>query len=295
MPPGHVLHLSEEADVTISGTDVKVGVTKKETIMWDPSWRKYPFYGNPIQEYDQSREDRMRNWGFWDWLAYACLLVGAMILAADTGLKIAPDLAGRLPSWFLNPLWGFAPLALIIFGTITLLLNSLGIFRAVFGPRHPINFFLERDSSSDLRGIQTFPAINYIQISATASRKIEQCRALITRVEYDVGGGNYAIEFSERVPIPWSKTGGDDFEVLLEPGHPPIRMNVAIFDRQKLGFDRATPTNLFPLLQRIGVHRFTIFTTGVRANGTRINETLILEIDWRGPGNGAYVKQLKGQ
>ena len=49
----------------------------------------------------------MRHWSFRDWVAYLCLLLGAMISAADTGLRVAPELAQHLPL-IGSPLWGFA-------------------------------------------------------------------------------------------------------------------------------------------------------------------------------------------
>jgi hypothetical protein len=163
----------------------------------------------------------MRGWSFWDRVAYACLWVGAVILAADTALKLAPDLAQKLPSWTASPFWGVAPLAVVAIATILFLAGKTGLL-AFLGPRHPIKLFLERDSTTNLFGIQTFPAVNYIQPSVTTSRKIGRCSAWISRVEYDVGGSNFALEFAERFPVPWSKaTGGNDFEVDLEPGHPP--------------------------------------------------------------------------
>ena len=235
----------------------------------------------------------MRRWSSWDWLAYACLLVGAVVLAADTAFKLAPDLAQRLPFWVQSPLWGFAPLVLILIATIIFLANWAGILSLIFGPRHPIKFFLERDSSTDLYGIQTFPGIDYIQISVTASRRIEKCRAWITRVEYETGPDYFAVEFSERFPIPWSKSGKqNDLEYDLEPNEPPIRLNAAKYDSTSLGLDPGTPTNLFPLLQRKGTHRFTIFATGLRIDGSRVKETRYLDILWSGPGSCAFV-QLK--
>ena len=30
----------------------------------------------------------MLNWGFWEWVAYAALFIGAIILATDQGIKL---------------------------------------------------------------------------------------------------------------------------------------------------------------------------------------------------------------
>src|SRR4051812_30230418 len=62
----------------------------------------------------------MRHWTFWEWLAYACLFLGAMILAADTGIRLAPELGTLLP-FIHGPLWGFAPLAFLLLATIIML------------------------------------------------------------------------------------------------------------------------------------------------------------------------------
>jgi hypothetical protein len=136
----------------------------------------------------------MRGWSFWDRIAYLCLWVTAMILAADTAFKLAPDLAHKAPSWSKSPIWGFAPLILLVLATGAFVVGNTGFFSFI-GPRRPIRLFLERDSSTDLLGIQTFPGINYVQPSVTTSRRIQKCSAWVTRVEYDVGGGNFALEF----------------------------------------------------------------------------------------------------
>lgn len=59
----------------------------------------------------------MRHWSYWEWLAYVCLFVGAVIIAADTGIRISPDLSGYLPNFFHGPIWGFAPLILVLIAT----------------------------------------------------------------------------------------------------------------------------------------------------------------------------------
>jgi hypothetical protein len=41
----------------------------------------------------------MRHWTFWEWIAYAALSVAALIIAADTGFKGAPDVMARLPEF----------------------------------------------------------------------------------------------------------------------------------------------------------------------------------------------------
>src|SRR5581483_9843281 len=66
----------------------------------------------------------MRRWTFWEWIAYAGLYVGAVILAIDTGFKLSPDLTA--PAFLHSPWWGFAPAVLITFSTGVLLLREFG-------------------------------------------------------------------------------------------------------------------------------------------------------------------------
>jgi hypothetical protein len=53
------------------------------------------------------------NWGFWEWLAYTGIWIPAIILAADLGLKMSPDLRKKFDHIITSPLWGFTPLILI--------------------------------------------------------------------------------------------------------------------------------------------------------------------------------------
>jgi hypothetical protein len=70
------------------------------------------------------RDSAMRHWTYWEWVAYVCLFVAAMIIAADTGFRISPDLATHLPAFVSGWIWGFAPLALVILATIFLLAHE---------------------------------------------------------------------------------------------------------------------------------------------------------------------------
>jgi len=51
----------------------------------------------------------MRHWTFWEWVAYAGIFVAALIIAADTGFRLAPDVMANLPAFFHSAWWGFAP------------------------------------------------------------------------------------------------------------------------------------------------------------------------------------------
>jgi hypothetical protein len=66
----------------------------------------------------------MRHWTFWEWVAYGVILVSALILAADQGFKLEPDLMRQLPEFFHSAWWGFAPLVLVVIATIILLLRA---------------------------------------------------------------------------------------------------------------------------------------------------------------------------
>lgn len=57
----------------------------------------------------------MASWDFWDWVAYLCILVAALLLAAAAGLKGSPTLVPHhLPDWIRSEYWSFAPLLLLI-------------------------------------------------------------------------------------------------------------------------------------------------------------------------------------
>jgi len=73
----------------------------------------------------------MRHWTFWEWVAYGAFFVGAMMLAMETGVRISPDLAEHVPEFIHSAWWGFAPLVLVVFATIILLLREF-----VFAPFH---------------------------------------------------------------------------------------------------------------------------------------------------------------
>jgi hypothetical protein len=66
----------------------------------------------------------MRRWSFWEWVAYFALLVGALIMAAETGFKTEPEVMERLPAFFHSWLWGFSPAILVIVATIILILRE---------------------------------------------------------------------------------------------------------------------------------------------------------------------------
>jgi len=67
----------------------------------------------------------MRNWRFWDWLAYTGVFVAAVILAADTGMRQSPEFQ-KYVGFMHSAWWGFAPLILLVGATAILIARSFG-------------------------------------------------------------------------------------------------------------------------------------------------------------------------
>jgi hypothetical protein len=68
----------------------------------------------------------MAKWTFWEWVAYAVLFVAAIIVAADQGVKLAPDLASSTAGILHSPWWAFSPVALILLATVILISREIG-------------------------------------------------------------------------------------------------------------------------------------------------------------------------
>ena len=68
----------------------------------------------------------MSHWVFWEWVAYAALFIAAAIVAADTGIRLAPDLELHMPSFLHSGWWGIAPLALVLLATALLVGKEFG-------------------------------------------------------------------------------------------------------------------------------------------------------------------------
>jgi len=49
-----------------------------------------------------------------DFLSYAVFFIAAVLLAVDTGIKQSSELSARAPAFMKGPLWGFAPLFLLV-------------------------------------------------------------------------------------------------------------------------------------------------------------------------------------
>jgi hypothetical protein len=61
----------------------------------------------------------MKTWGFFDWLAYGALAIGALILALDSSLK-ASSFKDSWDAVLKSQWWGWAPLILVVLATLNL-------------------------------------------------------------------------------------------------------------------------------------------------------------------------------
>jgi hypothetical protein len=66
------------------------------------------------------------HWDFWAWLAYGCIWVSALILAADAGLRLSPDLRAKVGWVVHSPVWGFTPLVLILVSGVIFIWQAIG-------------------------------------------------------------------------------------------------------------------------------------------------------------------------
>jgi hypothetical protein len=68
----------------------------------------------------------MARWKFWDWVAYCCLGIAALGLAAGAALKEDPAMFERLPAVFTSPKWAYAPIILFALGSFILAVRFAG-------------------------------------------------------------------------------------------------------------------------------------------------------------------------
>ncbi|MGH6847857.1 MAG: hypothetical protein ACREC0_10580 [Methylocella sp.] len=64
----------------------------------------------------------MREWGYWDWLAYVVLFIAALELAISQTTK----LKGLFPSFIFNGIWLFLRLVMMLFSTCILVAREFG-------------------------------------------------------------------------------------------------------------------------------------------------------------------------
>src|SRR5690348_6895551 len=67
----------------------------------------------------------MRDWTFWEWIAYASLWITALIEAAGVALLRARELRKRLPLWLRSHQWSFVPLVLPSIATVVLVIEVI--------------------------------------------------------------------------------------------------------------------------------------------------------------------------
>jgi hypothetical protein len=68
----------------------------------------------------------MRDWVFWEWVAYSALFVAAIITAADQGVKLSSEMLSRFSVLIGSPYWAFAPLMLVLLATGILFSYEMG-------------------------------------------------------------------------------------------------------------------------------------------------------------------------
>ncbi len=146
----------------------------------------------------------------------------------------------------------------------------------------PLEFFLERDVTTSLPGLQSFPSgIVFIQVYVKSRIALTNCRAWIHPVEYKPDDGVFSPEHRERLPCQWSWAGTTDPLVCELGGPAPAAFNVAKYMGNELGLDPATPTNLLERLKQYGLHKFTVHVIG-ESYGKSRSKTKNLIVDWRG-------------
>jgi hypothetical protein len=68
----------------------------------------------------------MSGWGFWDWLAYGTLYIGAIILAINTAISSSVSLQAHIPNFLKVNTWGFIPAVLLSTATIVFIFDAVG-------------------------------------------------------------------------------------------------------------------------------------------------------------------------
>jgi hypothetical protein len=131
----------------------------------------------------------MRTWTFWEWIAYSCTFVAAVILAADTGIKISPELAAHIPAFIGGSLWGFAPLILIVVASVVLLVRGLKprsvLPLASTEKNHQTSYVADVNIASGLTPQTTTPVL----LIGIAARSEPRLRIVVEHSHYAQGMG----------------------------------------------------------------------------------------------------------
>jgi hypothetical protein len=72
----------------------------------------------------------MRDWKFYDWIAYCTIFVVAIIEAIEGALHFAPETSKNMPDFLKSEWFAFLPLLLVSFATIVLLVGVWGSRRS---------------------------------------------------------------------------------------------------------------------------------------------------------------------
>ena len=84
----------------------------------------------------------MARWGFWDWVAYLCLGIAALGLAAGAALNGEPaEILTRLPDFVTSPKWAYLPIMLFALGTVILVIRLVAPL--IPGSAGPNRIFVE--------------------------------------------------------------------------------------------------------------------------------------------------------
>jgi len=188
----------------------------------------------------------MPDWRFWDWLAYGAMFVGALIIAADTGVRLSPELQ-KYFGFMHSAWWGFAPLILIVAGTVILISRSFGwvgssIRRTRPGLTNPSADFPTPDWHEPLEPVVNQEFRN--QVVELDGKNFVDCRFFNVTFRYN---GTMPIQFSN-CTLPFG-------EYILQADNPVVMVTHELVDalRKVAGEKGTTIRNLStkPLTQAI--------------------------------------------
>ena len=80
----------------------------------------------------------MPGWGFWEWVGYATLGIAAVMLAFDTAMKNSSTIGSKTMRLRGSPVWGFAPLILLLIAGGIIVANQLGWTAHKVAPSAPM-------------------------------------------------------------------------------------------------------------------------------------------------------------
>jgi hypothetical protein len=71
----------------------------------------------------------MRDWGFWEWLTYLCIVIAALTIAFDQGLKLSKA-RERFAALIESTNWAVAPFILILVSAVGIVRRHIPPFSA---------------------------------------------------------------------------------------------------------------------------------------------------------------------